>query len=381
MVFTKNGRDRVGQGMVELALILSLGAVVSIGALSATGGEITDTFSSVVASFGGAFDSAGVEDPANPWTHTVTLTAGEGTGDNIVSTLPLGTGLALPGWAELEAAGWEAPENKAFDGWEAPGGAPAAAGLLVGESAERDESATYTARWRALTYTVSFSVNGGSGTAPSTQSVAVGETIAAPGQGEMVAPANKEFVGWALDTDGDAGARYVAGATITGASAGETISLKAVWKMGTYTVAFAANGGSGTMESVSTEVGRGTAMTPGSKTAAGGAGEAPLPDPAVSEGEAEGETYFLEQRINREKRVIHARVERRGGRCVVLAGSEVATTVQPTLAEKHQQMRRALSFTIVAGRTTFDILFETPSGAASFVCGSPAGKGTWQRVP
>lgn len=48
-----------------------------------------------------------------------------------------------------------------------------------------------------VTYTVTFSLNGGSGTAPSPATVDAGETVELPDDTGMTAPEGKTFAGWA----------------------------------------------------------------------------------------------------------------------------------------------------------------------------------------
>jgi hypothetical protein len=59
-------------------------------------------------------------------------------------------------------------------------------------------------------YTVTFSANGGDGSAPASQTVNAGTAITLPGQGSMIAPSGKTFTGWE-----SGGAIYQAGASYT----------------------------------------------------------------------------------------------------------------------------------------------------------------------
>ena len=92
------------------------------------------------------------------------------------------------------------------------------------------------------TYTVSFNANGGTGTMANVTGVSGEYTLPANG---FTAPAGKQFKAWSVD-----GVEKAAGDTIT-VNANTTVT--AIWEnipVVTYTVSFAANGGTGTMADV-----------------------------------------------------------------------------------------------------------------------------------
>jgi uncharacterized repeat protein (TIGR02543 family) len=62
---------------------------------------------------------------------------------------------------------------------------------------------TLYAKWNQLTpYTISFNVNGGTGSVPTTINTYATAVVTLPGQGTMVAPAGKTFSGWNSNAPG-----------------------------------------------------------------------------------------------------------------------------------------------------------------------------------
>lgn len=92
------------------------------------------------------------------------------------------------------------------------------------------------------TYTISYNANGGSG-APSSQTKYYGKALTL----STVKPTKSGYIfqGWATSSGGSVA--YASGASYTGNA---NLSLYAVWKAETYTVAFNANGGTGAPASV-----------------------------------------------------------------------------------------------------------------------------------
>jgi len=94
------------------------------------------------------------------------------------------------------------------------------------------------------TYTVTFNINGGNGTTPSTQTVSAGAGITLP-SGSGLSKGGYSFGGWNTSQSGT-GTNYSAGASYTPTV---SITLYARWiatGATTYTVTFNTNGGSGT---------------------------------------------------------------------------------------------------------------------------------------
>ena len=136
--------------------------------------------------------------------YTVTFDANGGTGGKTV-TQNYGAALSAPSVTR---------EGYTFDGWspEVPATVPAG-------------NATYTARWKANKYTVTFNANGGDG--GWSRSMDYGTSVSAP----MVTRTGYMFTGWSPSV---AGTVPVGGATYT-----------AQWTINQYTVTFNANGGEG----------------------------------------------------------------------------------------------------------------------------------------
>jgi uncharacterized protein (TIGR02145 family)/uncharacterized repeat protein (TIGR02543 family) len=96
-----------------------------------------------------------------------------------------------------------------FDGWYAN----TAGGTEVLASRTYTANATIYARWTLITYTVTFDVNGGSGTVPSAQTVNAGSSITLPSQGSLTRT-GYTFGGWNANSGGT-GTNYDAGSSYT----------------------------------------------------------------------------------------------------------------------------------------------------------------------
>jgi hypothetical protein len=136
----------------------------------------------------------------------VSFSVGEGGGSAPASqTVEAGESLTLPGKGDMTA-----PAGKVFNGWKSGASSTIYA---AGASVTIKESTVFTARWTAA-YTVSFAVGEGGGSAPASQTVAVGENLTLPGKGDMTAPAGEAFAGW--KSGGSSGSTiYAAGASVT----------------------------------------------------------------------------------------------------------------------------------------------------------------------
>ena len=103
------------------------------------------------------------------------------------------------------------------------------------------DSMTLYAKWTENKYTLTFDANGGSGTMAPIADLTGEHTLPA---NEFTAPSGKQFKGWSLTTDG---------AIVTKVDMTENRTVYAIWEnipIVTYTVSFAANGGTGTMADV-----------------------------------------------------------------------------------------------------------------------------------
>ena len=101
------------------------------------------------------------------------------------------------------------------------------------------------AQWTTAQYQVTFNANGGSGFMAN-QTITYGETVELSAN-EYVRP-GYSFNGWNTDPEAG-GVNYTDRQTVVNLSStdGEVIELYALWKVNTYTIAYDANGGEGTM--------------------------------------------------------------------------------------------------------------------------------------
>ena len=147
----------------------------------------------------------------------------------------------IVGQYTLPACTYTAPEGKQFAGWKVGGeGELLAAGGVITVSANTQ----LVAQWEdipVVTFTVSFSANGGTGEMADVPEIAGAYALPA---NEFTAPAGKYFAGWKVN---GAGETLQPGATITVSA---NVQLVAQWELIKYTVSFGANGGSGTMADV-----------------------------------------------------------------------------------------------------------------------------------
>jgi uncharacterized repeat protein (TIGR02543 family) len=107
---------------------------------------------------------------------------------------------------------------------------------------DKMEDATLYARWTAVTYTVAYNANGGSGiTAPGSHTYDEPAPLTANG----FSRAGYTFAGWALAPGGPAA--YSDGETVENLSdtQGATVTLYAVWEIIVYAITYNRNGGSG----------------------------------------------------------------------------------------------------------------------------------------
>jgi uncharacterized repeat protein (TIGR02543 family) len=108
---------------------------------------------------------------------------------------------------------------------------------------------TLHAQWTPITYTVAYNANGGAGTTASgTHTYGVAKTLTTNG----FARTGYVFAGWTAQANGG-GDSYTNGQSVTNLAVTQdaTITLYAQWTPITYTVAYNANGGTGTMASSS----------------------------------------------------------------------------------------------------------------------------------
>ena len=105
------------------------------------------------------------------------------------------------------------------------------------------------AHWTDQTVTIKFNANGGSGTMANNE-VALSDSIALPTDCGFSAPAHKHFVGWMMAPSG----ATVTSINGTGLSDGDVVNVYAKWETDIITIHFDANGGSGSVSDITTEV-------------------------------------------------------------------------------------------------------------------------------
>jgi uncharacterized repeat protein (TIGR02543 family) len=186
----------------------------------------------------------GCEESTTESNYTVTYNANGGSGTApSKQTVNEGSNVTVAGQGSLTYSG------KTFSGWNTSSsgsGTAYTAGALLTVS----ENTTLYAQWTIITYTVTYNANGGSGTAPSVQTVNAGSSVTVSGQGSLI-NSGRTFSGWNTSSSG-AGTAYTAGASLT--VSGNT-TLYAQWTTNaatTYTITYNANGGSGSTPSVQT---------------------------------------------------------------------------------------------------------------------------------
>ena len=176
-------------------------------------------------------------DPSDASRYTIVFNANGGTGAMANQKVAYGTTAALRKNA-FTRSGW------VFLGWSKTkdGAVAYADGATVRNLAAAGKTVTLYAKW-STQYTVVFNANGGKGTMAK-QTMAYG--TAAKLRKNAFTRSGWVFAGWAKTKDG--AVAYADGATVKNlAAAGKTATLYAKWAKKTYTVAFNANGGKGTM--------------------------------------------------------------------------------------------------------------------------------------
>ncbi|GHV94496.1 hypothetical protein AGMMS50293_08160 [Spirochaetia bacterium] len=141
-----------------------------------------------------------------------------------------------------------------FNGWNTQpggGGTPYTAGSSLTVSGD----ITLYAQW-VVQYTVSYVLNGGSGTVPASQTVNSGSNVTVAGQGSLLRD-GCTFNGWNTDASGS-GTAYATGSSLTVSG---DITLFAQWNV---TVTYNANGGSGTVSAQTVNPGSSVTIASGS---------------------------------------------------------------------------------------------------------------------
>jgi uncharacterized repeat protein (TIGR02543 family) len=170
------------------------------------------------------------------WISTVTFNINGGTGTTpALQMVSAGSGINLPSGSEITKTGYT------FGGWntkaDGTGTNYNASAFYTPTTSVNTTNITLYARW---VYTVTFNINGGSGTAPALQMLLPSYNIVLPGENGMT-KTGAVFGGWNTRADGT-GTNYIAGVYYTPTG---NVTLYANWVV-PYTVTFDTNGGSGT---------------------------------------------------------------------------------------------------------------------------------------
>ena len=176
------------------------------------------------------------------WTALPTLTisynANNGTG-----TIPASVTTTSDVAITLSAQGTLTRTGYTFAGWNTKADGSGTT-YAAGSSQKFSVTTTLYAKWTALpTLTISFNLNGGSGTVPTTKTTTSDVAVPLPAQGTL-ARTGYSFGGWNTQANGS-GTAYAAGSS---QKFSVTTTLYAKWTpLPTLTITFNANGGSGTV--------------------------------------------------------------------------------------------------------------------------------------
>ena len=139
-----------------------------------------------------------------------------------------------------------------FAGWNTESGGTGTSygdeGSVINLTTANGVTVTLYAQWTAITYTVDYDANGGDGgtTVASSHTYDQARNLTANG----FTRTGYTFTGWNTQPDGG-GTGYADGQSVTSLTFinGDIVTLYAQWAINTYTVAYNANGGTGTTES------------------------------------------------------------------------------------------------------------------------------------
>ncbi len=164
-----------------------------------------------------------------PNSYTVTFANGGGTGSMESQSFLYNTAQAL-------SPNTFTREGYTFAGWKKD----ASTSYKNGESIPITQSMTLTAQWAAISYSVKFEANGGTGTI-SEQAFTYG-TAQKLSKNAVITRAGYTFTGWNTQADGK-GTSYTDEQSVSNLTAAHksTVTLYAVWEANTYTVSFNEN--------------------------------------------------------------------------------------------------------------------------------------------
>jgi len=249
-----------GSGTVPSVQIVSAGSSITLpdGSGLTRSGYIFDGWNTNTGGTGTNYNAGASYTPIGNITlyarwinYTVTFSANSGSG-----TIPTpqivnpGSSITLPDGSGLTRTGYT------FGGWNT-NSSGTGTNYNAGESYTPTGNITLYVKWNTV-YTVTFNINGGSGTVPAPQIVNPGSSITLPG-GSGLTRTNYIFNGWSTNTSGT-GTNYNAGESYTPTG---NITLYARW-IASYTVTFNANSGSGTVAAQTVATGSSITLPDGS---------------------------------------------------------------------------------------------------------------------
>lgn len=168
-------------------------------------------------------------DGAEQVSYTVSFSSGEGTGFKEPEQL-VGTSV----YGVPDHSGFDAPEGYEFAGWSI--GEDTSTLYNEGEQITLTSDITLVANWKLKTYTVTFSAGAGTGEMSPAVGVEHGSEYEIP-ECTFTAPEGMEFAGWSIDGQPAPNVTNII----------DNVTVKATWKLITYTVSFDAGEGSGAM--------------------------------------------------------------------------------------------------------------------------------------
>ncbi|MBO7514644.1 MAG: InlB B-repeat-containing protein, partial [Lachnospiraceae bacterium] len=165
-------------------------------------------------------------------TYTIAFSANGGSGSMASIPATYGTAITLP-------ANGFSKTGSSFSGWTCNGTSYANKASVKNLTSTNGATVTMTAQWKANSYTIVFEANGGTGT-QNVINTTYGATVTLPAC--SFARTGYRFAGWKIN-----GKVYNAGDKVQNLCTGGQVAATAQWTPITYTIAFAANGGTGTM--------------------------------------------------------------------------------------------------------------------------------------
>jgi uncharacterized protein (TIGR02145 family)/uncharacterized repeat protein (TIGR02543 family) len=174
--------------------------------------------------------------------YTVTFNLNGGSGSVYSQSVQPGSSVTLPDGSGLSR------NNYTFDGWNT-NSSGTGTNYGAGSPYTPNNSITLYAKWNAV-YTVTFSLNNGSGTAPGARTVNAGSSTTLP-DGSGLTRSGYTFGGWNTNSNGT-GTNYNASSTYTPTA---NVTMYAKWNIVTYAITFNANGGTVTTASGTTGAG------------------------------------------------------------------------------------------------------------------------------